>query len=277
MQQFTNVFDNTRKDSLLVYGEQLFAGYHDSNLKKYPEKRKWYEEVNHLKYKCQNEVQVAKVSNALRRVNCHFPINHAKSEKNKQVYHTMRRIFESHDVSMLSNVMKKDNLLIGFHSVDLKSGELEIFTLRTFMLPAHMSEKAVIKSILQMKETISANMYPYNVEQSSSENVKELTLHNIPGCLLGLDVSNSILNKDSLFCLGISKNNYEDEVFISERQWDNNMYGRPNFQSISGWVKADRLKLPQNYKLISFAVLEDRESNRQWMFLDNNTHKVIFL
>ena len=39
----------------------------------------------------------------------------------------------------------------------------------------------------------------------------------------------------------------------------------------------DKLKLPLEYRLITFAELENVEKGRQWMFLDNETHSVTFI
>ena len=55
------------------------------------------------------------------------------------------------------------------------------------------------------------------------------------------------------------------------------MEGWPNFFSISGWINIDKLKLPLEYRLITFAELENVEKGRQWMFLDNETHSVTFI
>ena len=92
-----------------------------------------------------------------------------------------------------------------------------------------------------------------------------------------MNISGRILNHNVLRNLGIGDRDRKERVLISERKWENHMEGWPNFFSISGWINIDKLKLPLEYRLITFAELENVEKGRQWMFLDNETHSVTFI
>ena len=121
------------------------------------------------------------------------------------------------------------------------------------------------------------SMYPFEQVKQDLSGVKELSLQNHPGCMIGMNISGRILNHNVLRNLGIGDRDRKERVLISERKWENHMEGWPNFFSISGWINIDKLKLPLEYRLITFAELENVEKGRQWMFLDNETHSVTFI
>ena len=269
--------ENTLQKKLSEYGERLSAGYHNGNLRKVPWRRKWYEEINKLDYHIDNEVQLIELLNGLRRVNCHFPNKDIQALRDQHLFYIVKNIFDSRNVLELNKVFGQELFLTGFQAVNLKNNVTEILTLRTFMVPEYMENKKCVMAILENHTDIYANMYPFEQVKQDLSGVKELSLQNHPGCMIGMNISGRILNHNVLRNLGIGDRDRKERVLISERKWENHMEGWPNFFSISGWINIDKLKLPLEYRLITFAELENVEKGRQWMFLDNETHSVTFI
>lgn len=266
--------DKYQKD-LSAYGERLSAGYHNGNLRNDPWRRRWYEEINKLDYHCNNELQMIKLLNAIRRVNCHFPIKDIQALQDRKLFCIIKEIFDSRNVQKLNKVYGQEMLLAGFQAVNLENGMTEIFTLRTFAVPESMGDRDGVMAVLKNHEAAYANMYPFEITKGDTGHIKELSLNIHPGSMLGVNISSRILNHGTLLLMGISGKDIKERVSVGERRWKKHMAGWPTFLSVSGWINRDKLRLPAGYKLVTFAELEKVE--KQWMFLDNQTNRVVFL
>lgn len=268
--------DKYQKD-LSAYGERLSAGYHNGNLRNDPWRRRWYEEINKLDYHCNNELQMIKFLNAIRRVNCHFPIKDIQALQDRKLFCIIKEIFDSRNVQKLNKVYGQEMLLAGFQAVNLENGMTEIFTLRTFAVPESMGDRDGVMAALKNHEAAYANMYPFEKTKGDTGHIKELSLNIHPGSMLGVNISSRILNHGTLLLMGISGKDIKERVSVGERRWKKHMAGWPTFLSVSGWINRDKLRLPAGYKLVTFAELEKVEKEKQWMFLDNQTNRVVFL
>jgi len=67
----------------------------------------------------------------------------------------------------------------------------------------NLQNKKCVMAILENHTDIYANMYPFEQVKQDLSGVKELSLQNHPGCMIGMNISGRILNHNVLRNLGI--------------------------------------------------------------------------
>lgn len=111
---------------LSAFGERLSAGYHNGNLRNDPWRRRWYEEINKLDYHCNNELQMIRLLNAIRRVNCQYASMYPFEKTKGDTEHIRELSLNIHPGSMLgvdisSRILNHGTfLLMGISGKDIK-------------------------------------------------------------------------------------------------------------------------------------------------------------
>lgn len=270
------LIEKLNQDLFNQYVEVICAGFHDSSLKIFLWRNKWYELMNTLEFDYMNQNNMCEVLNALRRVNWTFPLPDAKNAFAKRKFYDIKKMLLERDSTILNNIFEGEKMILAYHGVKLENDNLERASLRSFFVSKQLSKKEMVMEVVQCIGIYGVSDYPYECSNVNSCNINEITVSWYPGSMIGYNFSGKMFNSDILNRAGILVSAVEEGVFIGDRAWEKEQAGRPDFYCAYGSIEKSGIQKDNEHKIIVYIEYCCNKMKKE-LLVDIDNHTVFFI
>ncbi len=180
------------------------------------------------------------------------------------------------DSTILNSFFEGEKMLLAYQGVNLENDNIEIASIRSFLVSKQLSEKEMVMEVGQCIGICGVSDYPYECNIVSSSNVNEITVSWYPGSMIGYNFSGKMFNLDTLNKAGIAMNVVEEGAFIGDREWEKEQSGRPDFYCGYGSIEKSKIQKDNEQKIIVY--IEYRcNTMKKSLFVDLDNHTIFFM